>query len=92
MNRRQFLKKSAVVIANSALIGLPAKLNASPAVQTKKEVRIGIYGASHCAAPLIFAEQKGYFKQEGIKVKLINYPNMPSLVKDLLSGGLEMGQ
>ncbi|GAB6184431.1 ABC transporter substrate-binding protein [Thermodesulfovibrio hydrogeniphilus] len=91
MNRRHFLKGILYVsssLATNGLSGTITKVFGSYA----KEVKIGIFAPSHCCVPLVYAEQKGYFKKEGLRVSLQNYKTMPELVKDILSGKIFAGQ
>ena len=92
MERRDFIKKTLFLTANLTFSSLPGILLAAPAVHLKKTITIGIFSPSHCAAPLIFAEKKGYFKDERLNVKLINYPTMLALANDLISGRIDFGQ
>ena len=92
MERREFIKGSLLVTTHFTLASLPRICLAALGAQLKKTILIGIFSPSHCAAPLIFAEKKGYFKDEGLRVKLINYPTMSNLAKDLVAGNIDMGQ
>lgn len=89
MKRRDFIKSTAVILANAALSRLAL---AAPAVHTK-EVKIGIFTPSHCAAPLIYASIKDFYKKDaGLAVRLIRYPSQQDIAKDLVSGKIDMGQ
>ena len=93
MDRRDFIKYSFLTTANLGFLDLPEFSYALPTVTYRRQaISIGIFSPSHCAAPLIFAEKKGYFKDSGLKVELINYPTMSTLAKDLLRGRIEFGQ
>jgi len=92
MERRDFIKNTLLLTTNLTLSALPLTSLAAPAIHLKKEIIIGIFSPSHCAAPLIFAEKKGYFKDEGLSVTLINYPTMSALATDLAAGSIDLGQ
>lgn len=92
IKRRDFIKNTLLLSSNLALTSLPLVSFTTPKINLNKEITIGIFSPSHCAAPLIFAEKKGYFKDEGLSVKLINYPTMTALARDLVSGSIDLGQ
>jgi ABC-type nitrate/sulfonate/bicarbonate transport system substrate-binding protein len=92
MKRRSFIKHSLLATASYAFAGFPQLSFATPSNKQKSKTRIGIFAPSHCAAPLIFAEHKGYFSDSGVKVELINYPTMSALARDLTTGGIDFGQ
>ncbi len=91
MKRRQFLKGVLYFSSFLAINGLSATIKNVFGSSTK-ELKIGIFAPSHCCVPLVYAEQKDYFKKEGLKVSLQNYKTMPELVKDILSGKIFAGQ
>ena len=92
MKRRLFIKHSLLATASYALAGFPNISYASPANKSKAKILIGIFSPSHCAAPIIFAEQRGYFSDSRIKVELVNYPTMYALAEDLVAGVIDLGQ
>lgn len=92
MKRRLFIKHSLFATVSYALAGYPCISYATPTKKFKAKILVGIFSPSHCAAPLIFAEHKGYFSESGIKVDLINYPTMAALAKDLVAGVIDLGQ
>jgi ABC-type nitrate/sulfonate/bicarbonate transport system substrate-binding protein len=92
IKRRDFIKNTLFLTTNLALTSLPLISFAAPKFHLNKEITIGIFSPSHCAAPLIFAEKKGYFKDAELRVKLINYPTMSTLGKDLVAGNIDLGQ
>ncbi len=53
------------------------------------DIRIG-WVFSMANAPIIIAEKKGYFLQQGISVKLKSYKSGPDLYKDIQAGKLDM--
>ena len=92
MKRRLFIKHSLLATVGYALAGYPCITYAAPINKFKAKLLIGIFSPSHCAAPLIFAEHKGYFSKAGVKVELVNYPTMVDLAKDLVAGVIDLGQ
>lgn len=59
---------------------------------TPREIHVGTFGPSHCATPFVYAQLKGYFKDETLNIRLSNYPAMPLIAKDLINGKLDFGQ
>ena len=92
MKRRLFIKNSLLAAAGCALAGFPRICWANPLNGRTGKVLIGIFSPSHCAAPIIFAEHKGYFSESGVQVELINYPTMSALANDLVAGSIDLGQ
>ncbi len=94
LNRREFIKKSTgFIVASSAVtsgIVKPEKIFA--ALSSQREINIGTFGPSHCATPFVYTKLQGFFKDENLNVNLINYPTMPQIAKDLMSGRLDFGQ
>ncbi len=87
--RRQFIKKVGAIAAGATI--MPAgRLVAGTG--TLREVRIGTFGPSHCATPFVYAQLRGFFKDEAVNVRLTNYETMPSIAKDLISDKLDFGQ
>ena len=91
MDRRQFIKKSGIILAGTALTGIHP-VRAMSALHLNNEVRIGVFGPSHCAAPVFFAQEKGFFAEVGVKVRVINYPSISSIAKDIAADNLDLGQ
>ena len=95
-SRRQFLKNALFTIGSAFayFAGLklfsPKKVMAQ--VNVPKELNIGIFGPSHCAAPFILAKIKEFFKAEGINLKLTQYPSMSDISNDIANGKLDFGQ
>jgi nitrate/nitrite transport system substrate-binding protein len=93
ITRRSFMKRVSTLTA-SFLAGrfvLPAS-QVLASISTPKQIRIGTFGPSHCAVPFVYAKLSGFFRQEGLNVDLINYPNMPLIAKDLIKREIEFGQ
>ena len=57
-----------------------------------KQINIGTFGPSHCSVPFVYAKLKGFFKQDNLNINLINYPNMPLIAQNLISGKIDFGQ
>ncbi len=91
MKRREFLKGCLYVGTFFSLNSLSRTITKVFA-HTTKGVKVGIFAPSHCCVPLVYAEQKGYFKREGLKLSLINYKTMQELANDLISGKIFAGQ
>lgn len=92
VTRRKFLQRmGGLVIASSAAgMGL---FKAEPLfASVGREVTIGTFGPSHCAATFVYTKLKGMFRQERLRVNLVNYSNMAEIAADLASGKLDFGQ
>jgi nitrate/nitrite transport system substrate-binding protein len=57
-----------------------------------KSVSVGILAPSHCAAPYVFAEARGFYEKNGIKADVVLYQGMPEIAKDLVAGRIQFGQ
>lgn len=93
INRREFLKTAGTLTVAGGLAGAgivnPAALFA--AIHVPGKLNIGIFGPSHCAAPFVISKLSGYLPKD-CEVNLINYPEMPLIAKDIMSGKLDFGQ
>src|SRR5262249_48964867 len=70
-------------IALLAAIGLSNRLDA-------QELTVGITGSSS-DAPFFIADKKGYFADEGLKVKLIRFDSAAKMIPSLGTGELDVG-
>lgn len=91
MDRRDFLRNSAGLLAGFATASLPGLGRSAPRA-TGREIDVGIITPAHCAAPLIYSSYRSYYADEGLTVKLRNYTSPPELAKDLLAGRVDMAQ
>jgi NitT/TauT family transport system substrate-binding protein len=80
------MKKTSSRCWGAALLLL---LVATPAV-ADDTVTVGIYGATS-DAPFFVAEKKGYFKEEGIIVKMSSFQSAAMMVPPLGTGQLDVG-
>jgi nitrate/nitrite transport system substrate-binding protein len=94
MTRRKFIKKAGTFLLSTAAVGIglarPESLLAT--VTVPREITIGTFGPSHCAATFVATKLNGFFREEKLNVNLVNYPDMPMIAKDLASGKLDFGQ
>lgn len=71
-----------------AVVGLSLAC-AAPVLAETKPLRIGwVYAMAN--APVVVAESKGFFKQEGLDVKVIQFTSGPVLNQALAAGELDM--
>jgi NitT/TauT family transport system substrate-binding protein len=54
-------------------------------------ITVGYQPDLHGAAPMLIAQQQGYFKQAGLNVKLVRFPTGPPLFAALQAGKLDFG-
>ena len=92
-DRRLFIKQAGGFILTSALLSPDIFTpDTSFAIGGRRTINIGTFGPSHCSIPIVNATLQNYFKKAGLHVNLINYPAMPLIAKDLVSGKLDFGQ
>ena len=92
-DRRLFIKKAGGFVLTSALLAPDIFTpNTSFAIAGRRVINIGAFGPSHCSIPIVYAKLHSYFKKAGLHVNLTNYPSMPMIAKDLVSGKLDFGQ
>jgi len=97
--RREFLTATggallALSAAQLADLGALFRMPAAQAADFKgtKNVSVGILTPSHCAAPYVYADIKGFYEKNGVKADLVLYPGMPEIAKDLVAGRIQFGQ
>jgi NitT/TauT family transport system substrate-binding protein len=54
-------------------------------------ISVGYQPDLHGAAPMLIAQQQGFFKQEGLNVNLVRFPTGPPLFAALQAGKLQFG-
>lgn len=83
LSRRRFLAASATVLA-AGLVPRPARAQA---------VKIGtaVLGDYSMAGPVIIAQEKGFFKAEGLNAEFIPFRGGPDLLKAVLAGDVLVG-
>jgi len=70
--------------------GLTALMVLSAHAQTRTEVRVGTLGAIS-DAPIFIADKKGYFREEGIDVKMTVFQSAATMIAPLGAGHLDVG-
>lgn len=93
-SRRTFLKSAGGLALASSLSGaelIRPKISRATVIK-KQVINIGTFGPSHCSTPLVYSKLAGCFDECGLNVNLINYPSQKLIVKDLLSGKLDLTQ
>ncbi|MBW2467185.1 MAG: ABC transporter substrate-binding protein [Deltaproteobacteria bacterium] len=92
-DRRQFIRKAGGFVLTSAVLSPEIFTpGTSFAITGRRTVNIGCFGPSHCATPIVHARLRNYFDKAGLRVNVTNYPAMPLIAKDLVSGKLDFGQ
>ena len=74
--------KAAVAAAALALCAMPA------VAQTK--IQAGVAAFNEALAPIYAAEEKGYFKEAGLEVELVNFKGGSATVKALIGGSVDL--
>lgn len=79
-------------LTRRASLGLAASLLVTTGAyaQTRTEVRVGTLGAIS-DAPIFIADKKGYFRDEGIDVKMTVFQSAATMVAPLGAGQLDVG-
>lgn len=92
--RRQFIGRTggALLLAATTPGWLSKSAFAGAVIRKSHEVTIGTFGPSHCATSVVFSSLRGFFKSDGLNVRVINYDNMMDIAADLASGKLDFGQ
>jgi nitrate/nitrite transport system substrate-binding protein len=97
--RREFLTTAgsalfALSAAQLADLGALLSVPAARAAEFKgtKSVSVGIMTPSHCAAPYVYADLKGFYEKNGLKADIVLYSGMPEIAKDLIAGRIQFGQ
>jgi nitrate/nitrite transport system substrate-binding protein len=92
--RRELLRQTGKIILACTLPALsgfrPSLARAEPV--RRRPVSVGIFTPSHCSAPYLLAQAKGFFKAEGLTVELRRYPSNSQIAADLSGGRLDFGQ
>jgi NitT/TauT family transport system substrate-binding protein len=80
------------IVASSLSCALALILFAAPAAQTQElpTVRVGML-ESTTDAPIYIAQQKGYFRDEGINVQIVPFDSGASMIPPLGTGQLDVG-
>ena len=84
VSRREFLTTSA---GGLVAIGAPRIGHA----QTAVKVGTAVLGDYALAGPFIVAEQKGFFKTEGLEAEFVPFRGGPNLVKAVIAGEILLG-
>jgi nitrate/nitrite transport system substrate-binding protein len=97
--RREFLATTGTALlalstAHLADLGALFRVSGAQAAEFKgtKNVSVGIMTPSHCAAPYVYADVKGFYAKNGLKADIVLYPGMPEIAKDLIAGRIQFGQ
>ncbi|HTP92968.1 MAG TPA: ABC transporter substrate-binding protein [Xanthobacteraceae bacterium] len=80
---RKITKWFAMGLAAAAVVGLDGRLHA-------QELTIGTIGASS-DAPFFIADAKGYFAEQGLKVKFVRFDSAAKMIPSLGSGEVDVG-
>lgn len=82
-SRRAFTAGSLALAA--VLRGRPARAQTAPV-----EISYGILNPSASGWPLMIAEAQGFYKDEGLKVTIVNSGSQPAVTNALATGALQM--
>ena len=85
VNRREFLG-SAVAAAVGATLPGPLVFARS------NRTRLGVLAPSHCALPVVWAYESGFYRKMGLDAEVVFSASMSELVKGLYRGDLDAAQ
>jgi nitrate/nitrite transport system substrate-binding protein len=95
MKRRYLLQYGTLTTASLAFAACSKGVNQAKPVAfgqpEKKELNIGFVSSISCL-PLVIAKDKGFFKDQGLTVKLIKFPTWEALQEGLTKGQVDVAQ
>jgi nitrate/nitrite transport system substrate-binding protein len=95
MKRRYLLQYGTLTTASLAFAACSKGVNQAKPVAfgqpEKKELNIGFVSSISCL-PLVVAQDKGFFKNQGLIVKLIKFPTWEALQESLTKGKIDVAQ
>jgi NitT/TauT family transport system substrate-binding protein len=77
-------------MARAAALGVAAALLGTAASAGAQELTVGVTGTTS-DAPYFIADKKGYFKDEGLTVRFINFDSAAKMIAPLGAGQLDVG-
>jgi NitT/TauT family transport system substrate-binding protein len=83
---RQALRSGAAL----ALLGIAAGLSTASA-PAAEPIRVGFVSTSLASIPLVVADAKGYFRDEGLDAKLVPFESAQPIVVAIASGDIDFG-
>lgn len=85
----------ALILGSAALAGCGGSSETSPgggsSSQSLTNITVGYQPDLHGAAPVLIAQKEGFFKKEGLNVKLVRFAAGPALFDALQAGQLDIG-
>jgi nitrate/nitrite transport system substrate-binding protein len=95
MKRRYLLQYGTLTTASLAFAACSKSVNQAKPVAfgqpEQKELNIGFVSSISCL-PLVIAQDKGFFKDQGLKVNLIKFPTWEALQAGLAKGTVDVAQ
>jgi NitT/TauT family transport system substrate-binding protein len=74
----------------AALLGASGLFGATPNAEAQQKIRFA-YLKSTTLIPFFFAQEKGYFKAEGLEIELIAVPGGPAVAAAIAGGSADIG-
>ncbi len=95
MKRRYLLQYGTLTTASLAFAACSKGVNQAKPVAfgqpEQKEINIGFVSSISCL-PLVIAQNKGFFKEQGLTVKLVKFPTGEALQEALTKGKVDVAQ
>ncbi len=74
-----------------ALSGVAIMLGGVPAARAADSVRVGYVSTSLASTPIVVADSKGYFKDEGLDATLVGFESSDAIALAVASGDIDFG-
>lgn len=80
------------ILSAGIAIATAGSLTAAPAraADALTTIKIGVYPGNTSSSTWVIADQKGFFKREGLKAKFVNFASGPALAAAVVSGSVDV--
>lgn len=79
------------IVATAAALGMAVGLACAQAAPEKTDITIGLPVTTSTFIPLYLADEEGYFKDEGLNVKIVAFKGGTDLVRGMVAGAVDVG-
>jgi NitT/TauT family transport system substrate-binding protein len=87
---RDCILRLAVALCAAAIVGIAATLGAQPAAAADP-IRVGYVSTSLASLPVVLADARGYFKDEGLDATLVGFESSNAIALAVASGDVDFG-
>lgn len=94
MKKKSFWAKLAglITLIGLALFTLTACSSTSSSSKSTTTIKIGYMASVNSVGLAAIAKEAGYFEKQGLKVKLVEFADGPSIITALKSGSIQFGE